>query len=98
MVNTAREPGHIVTRYSQVPHSGVRPPSLRCAATSPDLFARACGLEELLNHRRRELGKDPVWLTRFNAPLAGAVTAAQEPLPGLDVTDDISCDDGACFS
>jgi hypothetical protein len=42
----------------------------------PDLFARTCALEELLNTRRRELGKDPVWLTRFNAPLAEAVAAA----------------------
>jgi hypothetical protein len=64
----------------------------------PDLFARACGLEDLLNARRRALGRDPVWLTRFNAPLADAVAAAQDPLPGLDVTDDATCDNGACFT
>jgi len=55
-------------------------------------------LEYLLNARRRALGKDSVCLTRFNAPLAEAVAAAQDPLPGLDVTDDISCDNGACFT
>lgn len=65
---------------------------------NPDLFARACALEDLLNERRRALGKDPVWLTRFNAPLADAVAAAQDTLPGLDVTDDATCDNGACFT
>jgi len=67
----------------------------------PDLFERACALEELLNTRRGALGRDPVWLTRFNAPLAQAVAAAQDPLPGLDVTDlsdDATCDNGACFT
>lgn len=34
----------------------------------PVLFARACWLEAVLNNRRRELGRDPVWLTRHNRP------------------------------
>jgi hypothetical protein len=45
----------------------------------PDLFGRACGLEDVLNVRRAALGKDPVWLTRFNRPLSHAVRAAQDP-------------------
>ncbi len=67
----------------------------------PDLFARACALESLLNTRRAALGRDPVWLTRFNRPLAEAVTAAQDTLPGLEPdaeTDDVTCDNGACFT
>jgi hypothetical protein len=67
----------------------------------PDLFARACALEDLLNDRRRNLGKDPVWLTRFNKPLATAIGRAQDTLPGLDQGDDemeYTCDNGACFT
>jgi hypothetical protein len=65
----------------------------------PELFARACALEDLLNTRRVALGKDPVWLTRFNRPLAQAIGKAQDTLPGLgpDV-EDASCDNGACFT
>jgi hypothetical protein len=66
----------------------------------PELFAKAAELEELLNHRRAALGRDPVWLTRFNRPLTEAVGAAQDPLPGLvdDPDDGSGCDNGACFT
>jgi 3'-phosphoadenosine 5'-phosphosulfate sulfotransferase (PAPS reductase)/FAD synthetase len=64
----------------------------------PELFDRACGLEALLNQRRAALGRDPVWLTRFNRPLADAIPTAQDMLPGLDgPTDDAACDNGMCF-
>lgn len=73
----------------------------------PDLFARTCQLEALLNQRRAQLGKDPVWLTRFGKPLDQAVPAAGPTLPGLDAPDpdtdvdahdDSGCDNGACFT
>jgi hypothetical protein len=68
----------------------------------PDLFQRACALENQLNERRTQLDRDPVWLTRFNRPLSEAVSAAQDVLPGLaDPTapaDDITCDNGACWT
>ncbi|MET8147634.1 phosphoadenosine phosphosulfate reductase [Actinoplanes sp. NPDC049668] len=65
----------------------------------PALFARACDLESTLNVRRARLGRDPVWLTRFNRPLSDAVPAAQDTLPGLDApADDITCDNGACWT
>jgi hypothetical protein len=71
----------------------------------PELFAKACALENLLNTRRAALGKDPVWLTRFNRPLATAIDAAQDMLPGFDVGIDVAtdetnhvCDNGACFT
>lgn len=66
----------------------------------PELFDKAAALEELLNARRAQLGRDPVWLTRFNRPLTEAVPAAQQPLAGLD--DDPhagdGCDNGVCFT
>jgi len=66
----------------------------------PELFAKAAQLETLLNHRRAALGRDPVWLTRFNRPLSEAVEAAQDTLPGLadDHDDAGGCDNGACFT
>jgi len=67
----------------------------------PDLFAKACALEDLLNRRRRALGRDPVWLTRFNRPLREAIGQAQAMLPGFDDDSDDTdyvCDNGACFT
>jgi len=67
----------------------------------PDLFNRAAALERLLNERRATLGRDPVWLTRFNKPLAEAVPAAQEMLPGFDTDPQPGgegCDNGTCFT
>ncbi len=70
----------------------------------PELFERACGLEDTLNDRRTVLEKDPVWLTRFNRPLA-MLPVAQDHIPGLDDSDlddaecdDAECDNGACFT
>lgn len=62
----------------------------------PELFARACELENLLNGRRTVLGRDPVYLTRFGRPLAEAIPEAGETLPFDD--DDMTCDNGACFT
>lgn len=78
----------------------------------PALFQRAAALETLLNQRRTELGRDPVFLTRFNRPLPDAVAVEQDPLPGLDhpdqptnasgdvesPEDDATCDNGACWT
>lgn len=44
---------------------------------------------------RHALGKDPVYLTRYNAPLAG-VTPTADTLP-FD-QDDGTCDTGWCFT
>jgi hypothetical protein len=66
----------------------------------PALFDRSCALEDLLNARRAALGKDPVWLTRFNRPLREAIVTAQDMLPGFDTdgADEALCDNGACFT
>lgn len=60
---------------------------------TPDLFERACDLEDTLNRRRDELGKDHVWLTRHGRPLADAVDDSQGVIPGMD-----GCDSGWCMT
>lgn len=60
----------------------------------PDLFAKACRLEAFLNERRRQLGKDPVWLTRHARPL-GEVVDDQLTLGGIG---EVGCDSGWCMT
>jgi hypothetical protein len=61
----------------------------RMLKDEPELFAQSADLERMLNERRRNLGKDPVWLTRFLRPLDEAVTDDGQ-LPLFD--DGGSCD------
>lgn len=60
----------------------------------PELFAQAVALEETVNSRRAAMGRDPVFLTRFGRPLAEAISARNETLPGEG--EDSSCDSGWC--
>ncbi|MFG2015663.1 phosphoadenosine phosphosulfate reductase [Actinomadura geliboluensis] len=62
--------------------------------TQPALFTKACHLENTINQHRHVLGKDPVYLTRYNAPLAN-VTPEADTLPFED--SDGICDSGWCF-
>lgn len=64
---------------------------------SPELFDRACHLEDTLNARRQRLDKDPVYLTRFAAPLRSVTDTDQPLLPLLDDVDG-SCDSGYCWT
>ncbi|WP_225846975.1 phosphoadenosine phosphosulfate reductase [Streptomyces sp. HPF1205] len=63
--------------------------------TDPALFERACQLEELLNRRRDELGKDHVYLTRFGMPLRRAIPDGVDTL--FDEYDS-GCDSGWCMT
>lgn len=63
----------------------------------PDLFTKSCQLEALLIERRRSLGKDPVYFTRFGRPLAEAIPDGVDLLPFFDDTDD-GCDSSACMT
>jgi hypothetical protein len=63
----------------------------------PELFARSCDLEDLLNARRAELGKDPVYLTRFGRPLRAAIPDGVDLLPIFD-SSDAQCDNGWCMT
>ena len=66
------------------------------ARDEPELFEKSAQLEDLLNVRREAIGKDPVYLTRFGAPLREAIGKAQDMLPGFGPDMD-SCDEGVCF-
>ncbi|MDX2658277.1 phosphoadenosine phosphosulfate reductase [Streptomyces scabiei] len=63
----------------------------------PELFEKSCQLEELLNARRDELGKDHVYLTRFNRPLRQAIPDGVDLLPMFDEADG-ACDSGWCMT
>ncbi|MFG2976247.1 phosphoadenosine phosphosulfate reductase [Streptomyces sp. NPDC048331] len=63
----------------------------------PDLFEKSCQLEELLNARRDELGKDHVYLTRFGRPLREAIPDGVDLLPIFDEADGL-CDSGWCMT
>ncbi|MGW4752201.1 phosphoadenosine phosphosulfate reductase [Streptomyces chartreusis] len=66
--------------------------------SAPDLFAKSCQLEELLNERRDMLGKDHVYLTRFAKPLDQAIPDGWDTLPFDDWDADGLCDSGRCFT
>lgn len=68
--------------------------------SEPELFEQSCDLEDLLNRRRDALGKDHVYLTRYNMPLRRAVRDGVEILPGFDEFDPATgaCDSGYCFT
>lgn len=66
----------------------------------PELFARACELEAQLIARRDQLGRDPVYLSRFGHPL-GEVFAAQRGVlfePTDDGADLAVCESGYCMT
>lgn len=69
------------------------------ARTEPELFAKATDLEDTLNRRRDELGKDHVYLTRFGRPLRTVARGDQQTLPfGGDDADLDNCDSGWCMT
>ncbi|MFE0327960.1 phosphoadenosine phosphosulfate reductase [Streptomyces sp. NPDC058960] len=66
--------------------------------TAPDLFAKSCQLEALLNERRDMLGKDHVYLTRFLKPLDQAIPDGWDTLPFDEWDESGLCDSGRCFT
>lgn len=65
----------------------------------PDLYEKCCQLEETLNTRRDQLGKDHVFLTRYGIPLRRAIDTEQQFLPfPEDAASDGACDSGWCFT
>lgn len=67
----------------------------------PDLFEKSAALEDTLNERRKTLGKDPVFLTRFAIPLREAIQGdAQGVLFTEQAVGDESgtCDSGWCMT
>lgn len=60
----------------------------------PVLFAKSVALEQFINERRERLGKDHVWLTRFNKPLDKVTT---DEATQAYLWEDQQCDSGYCF-
>lgn len=71
----------------------------RLKRSSPELFEKACGLEELLQERRAKLGRDPVWMSGQGARERTTlrVLYSNEQLQ-LDSGDDAACDGGFCMT
>ncbi|MFJ2191128.1 phosphoadenosine phosphosulfate reductase [Kitasatospora sp. NPDC087861] len=65
--------------------------------SEPEQFEKACQLEDLLNRRRDELGKDHVYLTRFGRSLRQAIPDGVDTLFDLDDGDGL-CDSGWCMT
>jgi hypothetical protein len=66
---------------------------------TPELFWKAVELERTLNHRRDQLGRDHVYLTRFGRPLDEAIPEAQPALFDTAATDGPeTCDEGHCWT
>jgi hypothetical protein len=63
----------------------------------PQEFEKACQLEDHLNGVRDQLGKDHVFLTRFNRPLREAIPEGVDLLPMFDESDGL-CDSGWCMT
>lgn len=62
----------------------------------PELFERACDVEDEINRKRREQGKNAAYLSRLAAPLR-TITEAQDELP-LFSPDADTCDEGYCWT
>jgi len=62
--------------------------------TEPELFAQAVALEEMINIKRENIGRDRVYLHRSLRPLDKAVS---EQLPLFPDDDGSTCDSGYCF-
>ncbi|MFD5899098.1 phosphoadenosine phosphosulfate reductase [Streptomyces sp. NPDC060366] len=64
----------------------------------PQLFDKACHLEDTLVARRVRLGKDPAYLTGLGRPLREAIPAGVDLLPLADDDGDGACDSGWCMT
>lgn len=64
----------------------------------PELFQKAANLEEFINQRRAELGKDKVWLSGALKPLMQATTALHQDSLFDEETDEMVCDEGVCMN
>lgn len=64
----------------------------RLARTRPDLFERACDLEDLLHDRGEALGRGAFYMTRYGKPLRNVYDGNQA------VLFDDNCDSGYCMT
>jgi hypothetical protein len=66
--------------------------------TRPDLFEKACRLEELLSRRNIALGRGPVYLTDYRTPLRRLVPAGLQTLDDTEAIEDSGCNGGWCHT
>jgi hypothetical protein len=65
----------------------------------PELFEKACQLEEFMSDRQRALGRGPVFFTNARIPLRRAVPDGVDLLPMFDGDQsDGACDSGWCMT
>jgi hypothetical protein len=64
--------------------------------SQPELFQKACDLEEYINKKRAQIGKDQVWLSRGLKPLMQVTTELHQA--SLFGEDDEMCESGYCFA
>lgn len=62
----------------------------------PELFEASAQMEAEVNERRRAIGRDEAYLTRFGKPLKEAISEAQDMLP-IELGED-GCDSGYCWT
>lgn len=65
--------------------------------TEPELFEKSAALEDTLNNRRRMLGKDEVFLTRFGIPLRDAIKGDNHEVL-FELDENGTCDSGWCMT
>jgi hypothetical protein len=63
----------------------------------PDLFQKAQDLEDYMNVRNKERGRNPVYLTRSKKRLSDAIGEAQNELDFGSDMGEFGCDEGVCF-
>jgi hypothetical protein len=68
----------------------------RLARTEPDLFAKACALEDKLHARGRALGRGEFYLTRWGKPLRELFDGSEGVL--FEDENDMPCDSGYCMT
>lgn len=64
----------------------------------PELFEKACQLEEFINERQALHGQKPVYMTKRLMPLRQAVPEGVDMLPIFDDDSDGECDSGWCWT
>ncbi len=64
----------------------------------PDLFERACQIEEMMQSRRVRLGRDPVWMTDQGVKEHATLRVLHSHDQLRLVSGEDSCDGGACMT
>ena len=64
----------------------------------PELFEKAQELEDHINNRQREFGRNPLYLTKFGGRLSDVIAEAQQQLFEYEGPGQEGCDSGFCWT